>query len=95
MQIRKGQIIAFIHFIPIHELAKVIEFGNFDDIGLPNDHSIHGLFNKEDVSTLPDKLQDTAVKFLNQFEHVFAKKIMILDWLKKFNTSLILVMPLL
>ena len=43
------------------------------DIGLSCELFIYGIFNNDDVSTLPQEYQKEAVSFLNKFEHVFAK----------------------
>ena len=73
INVRKGQIIAFVYFVPIQELLKIMEFGTFLDIGLPCKLSVHEIFNINDVLTFPQEYQKEAVSFLNKFEHVSAK----------------------
>jgi hypothetical protein len=75
INIKKKQVIAYLHINPNREVANIIEIGNFDKLGIPTEvaKSIHSLIPREILEGLPPEQKDKALKLFKKYRQAFSE----------------------
>ena len=74
IDVRKNQVIAYLHFQPLLDINSLIPFGDFGDIELPTKTAkILSVISREDLIDLDDRQFEIASELLNKYKHIFAK----------------------
>ena len=77
LMVKKHQVVAYLHLIPVDEVHSIHDFGTLEEFGLPSPTqecpAVHSVISRERLSGLDPDQQDQAIALFERYRHIFAE----------------------